>query len=194
MRVQRLTRLPSQKGYSLSQKRIPLLKTPEKGLHWQLAGRRGAAPAEWKCLLFFAAIRLGVLLLPAAALLVIRQPYAITVYYRFLYKCATACQGGIAALAAVGTVGNNCIVDSRKLVCTETRYAERQRIIEAEASRISMIYGGERSNAATQALPLPSACTIADLQTTNAGLSLGGYKGGCSLSRKRTAPFTRAAP
>ena len=32
MRVQRVTRLPSPKGYSLSQKRIPLLKTPEKGL------------------------------------------------------------------------------------------------------------------------------------------------------------------
>ena len=30
--MQRAALLPSQKGYSLSQKRIPLLKTPEKGL------------------------------------------------------------------------------------------------------------------------------------------------------------------
>ena len=35
---------------------------------------------------------------------------------------------------------------------------------------------------------------IVDLQARNASLSLGGYKGGGSLSRKRTAPFTRAEP
>ena len=110
------------------------------------------------------------------------------------YKLATACQGGIVSLTAVRTVENTRIVDRRKLVCTKTQYAERQRLIEAEANRISNANGGEQSNAAAQALPLPSACSIVDLQARNASLSLGGYKGGGSLSRKRTAPFARAEP
>ncbi len=145
--MQRVTLLPSQKGYSLSQKRIPLLQSPEKDLHWQLAGRRGAAPAEWKCLLRFAAIRLGLLLSSLPLCLrfaTLTQSPSTTDFY----KLAFACQGGIASLAAVGTIENARIVDSRKLDRTKTRYAERQRIIEAGASRMST-----HPMAASEAMP-----------------------------------------
>ena len=65
-----------------------------------------------------------------------------------LYKLAFACQGGIAALAAVGTIENARISDRRKLVCTKTQYAERQRLIEAEASHMST-----HPMAASEAMP-----------------------------------------
>ena len=54
------------------------------------------------------------------------------------FYCFTiACRGGI----------------RRKLVCTLTQQAERQRVVPAETSRMSSFYGGERSNATMQGLP-----------------------------------------
>ena len=43
---------------------------------------------------------------------------------------------GIASLAAVRIIETVCIVGSRRLVSTSTRWAERQRIVGAEANRI----------------------------------------------------------
>ena len=50
---------------------------------------------------------------------------------------ALLAEGGRTALAAVRTTENACTVDRRKLVCTDGRYAERQRIIVAEANRLA---------------------------------------------------------
>ena len=123
-------------------------------------------PPEWKCLPSFVAIRLGLLL---SSLLRSRwqlccltdaaHPLRVPLCLRFvtlpqfpsttdLYKLAFACQGGIAALATVGTIENARISDRRKLVCTKTQYAERQRLIEAEASRMST-----HPMAASEAMP-----------------------------------------
>ena len=46
---------------------------------------------------------------------------------------------GIASLAAVRIIETVCIVGSRRLVCTSTRWAERQRIVGAEANRIATL-------------------------------------------------------
>ena len=123
-------------------------------------------PPEWKCLPSFVAIRLGLLL---SSLLRSRwqlccltdaaHPLRVPLCLRFvtlpqfpsttdLYKLAFACQGGIAALATVGTIENARISDRRKLVCTKTQYAERQRLIKAEASRMST-----HPMAASEAMP-----------------------------------------
>ena len=85
--------------------------------------------------------------LAGAALPAIRYPSAISVYYRSLQTCFCL-RGGIASLAAVGTIENARISDRRKLVCTKTQYAERQRLIEAEASHMST-----HPMAASEAMP-----------------------------------------
>ena len=43
---------------------------------------------------------------------------------------APSVEGGKTALTAVCTTENACTVDRRKLVCTDGRYAERQRAVE----------------------------------------------------------------
>ena len=65
----------------------------------------------------------------------------------------------------------------RKLVCTSTRWAERQRIVGAEANRIAT------QTAATPRAGscIPEAQRLFKLQTANLNLSLGGSKGGHSL-------------
>ena len=46
---QRRWRCTGQRGYSLSQKRIPPFYPPEKGLHCRLLARRVARAAQWRC-------------------------------------------------------------------------------------------------------------------------------------------------
>ena len=60
--------------------------------HWQSLARRAAQPAEWGCLLGFAAIRLGLLLLPAAALESCRKFQQSPPTTDF-FSPATACRG-----------------------------------------------------------------------------------------------------
>ena len=86
-------------------------------------------------------------------------PLATAPYYRearvTVARRQTACRSGIASLAAVRIIETVCIVGSRRLVCTSTRWAERhpqgvcrirkaaepptaaqQRVVGAEANRI----------------------------------------------------------
>ena len=67
----------------------------------------------------------------------------------------------------------------RKLVCTSTRWAERQRIIEAEANRIATATRLRRAMAVQSASI--AALRAARLQCE---FSLGGFKGGISLFGK----------
>ena len=76
----------------------------------------------------------------------------------------------------------------RKLVCTSTRWAERQRIIEAEANRIATL---------NAALPragscIPEAKSPFEPKTANLSLSLGVPKGPFSFA-KENGPFDSAA-
>ena len=140
--MQRGTRLPSQKGYSLSEENTPFENPRE---------RRGESPSTPAlavghlksctrcaigCLLFFAAIRLDFLLSPAAALESCRKSQQ-SPPTSDIVGLATACRG---------------------------------------------------SNAATQALSLPSACSIVDPKARNAAF-LWGFQRGCSLLQKRTPPL-----
>ena len=76
----------------------------------------------------------------------------------------------------------------RELLRTSTRWVERQRIIEAEANRIAMPTRQRRAQAVQSASI--AALRAARLQCEN--LSLGGFKGGYSLLRKRISPFARS--
>ena len=83
----------------------------------------------------------------------------------------------------------------RKLGCTATRLAERQRIIEAEASRIAEPMAVSVSNTATQAVALRRHRRCSSSRLPIETLSLGGCKGGYSLSSEREyPPLIRAAP
>ena len=75
----------------------------------------------------------------------------------------------------------------RKLGCTSTRWAERQRIIGAEANRIVKPMAASVSNAATQALSLRrhESCSSSRLPIK---AFLLGVKGGYSLSVEREYP------
>ena len=83
----------------------------------------------------------------------------------------------------------------RKLSCTPTRWAERQRIIEAEASRIAEPMAVSVSNTATQAVAFRRQKAPSSPRLPIKSLSLGGCKGGYSLSSEREyPPLIRAAP
>ena len=75
----------------------------------------------------------------------------------------------------------------RKLGCTTTRLAERQRIIEAEANRIAMLTRQRRAQVSDSASA--AALRAARLQCE---FSLGGCKGGVSLFEKEIPlPYPR---
>ena len=78
----------------------------------------------------------------------------------------------------------------RKLGCTPTRWAERQRIIEAEANRLAVLTRQRRA----QAFPFRRHKSRSSPKLPIKALSLGGCKGGYSLSAEREyPPFIRAA-
>ena len=123
---------------------------------------------------------------------------------------AGACRGGIASLAAVRTVGNNCIIDRRKLVRTKTQYAERhpqgvcrirkeakpptaaqQRVVEVTASRLARTHGGERSNAATQALSFHRHRTSSRSRLPMRAFLFGDIKGAVLFCEREQPPLTR---
>ena len=79
----------------------------------------------------------------------------------------------------------------RRLLRTSTRWAERQRIIEAEANRLAVLTRQRRA----QAFPFRRHKSRSSPKLPIKALSLGGCKGGYSLSAEREyPPFIRAAP
>ena len=99
--MQRPQRCTDQRGDSLSQKRIPPLEPPEKGLGLAVSGLNNSDVSEVKvprarCCRISVAIRFDLLLLSAAALPVLWQCGLITVY-----RCTHQC--GERSKAAFGT-------------------------------------------------------------------------------------------
>ena len=78
----------------------------------------------------------------------------------------------------------------RKLGCTATRLAERQRIIEAEASRIAEPMAVSVSNTATQAVAFRRQKAPSSPRLPIKSLSLGGQRGIFSFRGKRISPLT----
>ena len=105
-----------------------------------------------------------------------------------IISLAGAYQGGFAALAAAGTTENACTAGRRKLGCICTRLAERQRMQEAEANRIAEPMAASEAMPPRRALPLPRRRTPSSCKPAMESLSLGGCKGGCSLSEEREQP------
>ena len=74
----------------------------------------------------------------------------------------------------------------RKLLRTSTRWAERQRMIEAEANRIAMLTRQRR----TQAVAFRRHKSHSSPRLPIKSLSLGGQRGIFSFRGKRISPFT----
>ena len=77
----------------------------------------------------------------------------------------------------------------RKLGCTATRLAERQRIIEAEANRIAEPMAVSVSNTATQAVAFRRQKAPSSPRLPIKFLSLGGQRGIFSFRGKRISPL-----
>ena len=80
-------------------------------------------------------------------------------------------------------------IGRRRLGCTPTRSAERQRIIEVEANHIAKAMAASVSNAATQVLPFRRHKSHSSLRLPIKTFLLG-VQGGHSLLRKRMAPLS----
>ena len=78
----------------------------------------------------------------------------------------------------------------RRLVCTSTRLAERQRMIEAEANRLAVLMRQRRAMGSA----IGKHCSSSSCSLAMAKPFSWGSKGGHSLLRKRMAPLPRAAP
>ena len=183
----------SQRGYSLSEENTPF-ETPRE--------RRGASPSTPAlavgclksctrcaigCLPGDVSKRFGLLLLPAAALPACRQPSAISSYFGFYRPCK--CLPKRHCCARRGTHYRKCLHFGRsKLGCTCARLAERQRMQEAEANRIAEPMAASEAMPPRRALPLPRRRTPSSCKPAMESLSLGGGKGGCSLSSEREQP------
>ena len=143
--------------------------------HWQFAARRAARAAQCKCGVH------GFAMNPCESL-----PLATAPYYRearvTLARRQTACRMRHCCARRIDETGGK-----RKLGCTSIRWAERQRIIEAEANRIVKPMTASVSNAATQALSLRrhESCSSSRLPIK---AFLLGVKGGYSLSVEREYP------
>ena len=113
-------------------------------------------------------------------------PLATAPYYRearvTLLRRQTVCRMRHCCARRIVETGGR-----RKLGCTTTRLAERQRIIEAEANRIAMLTRQRRAQASDSASA--AALRAARLQCE---FSLGGCKGGVSLFEKEIPlPYPR---
>ena len=134
--------------------------------HWQFVARRTARAAQCKCGVH------GFAMNPCDSL-----PLATAPYYRearvTLPRRRTACGMRHCCARRIVETGGR-----RKLVCTPTRWAERQRMIEAETNRVAT------PNTATPraGICIPEAQRSFKPETANLNLSLGGFKGGYSLS------------
>ena len=95
--------------------------------HWQFVARRAARAAQCRCGVH------GFAMNPYCSL-----PLATAPYYRgarvTFARRQTACEMRHCCARRIVETGGR-----RKLGCTSTRWAERQRIIEAEANRIAML-------------------------------------------------------
>ncbi len=108
---------------------------------------------------------------PCISLLLSTAPYCREARVTFAWR-RTACGMRHCFARRIVETGSR-----RKLGCTTTRQAERQRIIGAEANRIAVLNAACRAQAAQSASI--AALRAARLQCEN--LSLGGFKGGYSL-------------
>ncbi len=104
-----------------------------------------------------------------------------------LYKLAIACQGGIAgARRNIRTIGR------RRLGCTPTRSAERQRIIGAEASRIAAPMAASDAMLPRR-LPIPQAVHLFKPQSRNVKtFLLGDLKGAVLFCEREQPPLPRS--
>ena len=161
----------SQRGHSLSQKRMAPLEPQEKDFDWQSQARMAFVPPEGNCLR--AALPrlellydLPLLLLSAAALESERKCSVITCY-RWHNIAASAAKPPRQTIASLykSKVGGNCV-----------RLTNRRQSDSEDRSKPS------RLDTKNSRHPIPQAAQLFELLACNANLSLGGSKGGYSLS------------
>ena len=145
--------------------------------HWQFVARRAARAAQCRCGVH------GFAMNPCES-----SPLATAPYYRearvtFAWRQTACGMRHCCARRIVECSGR------RKLGCTSTRSAERQRIIEAEANRLAVLTRQRRA----QAVPFRRHKSRSSPKLPIKAFLLG-FQRGYSLLRKRISPLTRAAP
>ena len=108
-----------------------------------------------------------------------RRSYAVSVYFGFYQFCCCLPRRHCCARRDMRTIGR------RRLGCTPTRLAERQRIIGAEASRIAMLTRQRRAQVFSFRRHKGHSSLRLPIKTF-----LLGVQGGHSLLRKRMAPLS----
>ena len=166
----------SQRGYSLSEENTPF-ETPrerrgESPLDPRIAGLgleelhalRNQVPAKCCCKTIWstpttrcrsACVSLALRNFRLLRILSALQVPTKAALLRSPRLLAPSVECGRTALAAARTTENACTVDRRKLGCTCTRLAERQRMQEAEANRIAEPMAASAAMPPRRALPLP---------------------------------------
>ena len=176
----------------LGKRTSPLTSPKRKGrgafpldpAHWQFVARRAARAAQCRCGVH------GFAMNPCESLPLSTAPYyreaRVTVVgrqtaYRMRHCCARR----------IDKTGGR-----RRLLRTSTRWAERQRIVGAETSRIAKSLAASVSDAATQAVDSASVAALraAGLQWRGQGAGPLAFSWGSKediLSRERISPFFR---
>ena len=165
-------------GYSLSRREYPPFEPPRERFALQASSLKSCGACRIECLLF--------LLLYDLTFFYLRCRFAcvseVLRNFRLLWILSILLLPAKAALLCsprMRTIGR------RRLGCTPTRSAERQRIIEVEANHIAKAMAASVSNAATQVLPFRRHKSRSSPKLPIKALSLGGCKGGYSLSSER---------
>ena len=180
--MQRVTLLPTKRGI-LFPKRIPLLKSPEKGEGspprpptLQVWGLKSCTACGIRCGVH------GFAMNPCVSLRLAAAPYyreaRVTIAWR-----RTACRMRHCFARRIVKTGGR-----RKLVCTSTRWAERQRIVGAEANRIAMLTRLCRA----QVLHSGGIKVIRARDRQSGTFLLGVQKGDILFREREYPPFTRS--
>ena len=189
------------RGYSLSQKRISPFKSPKrKVLDWQSQSRMTFLPPEWKCLR--AALPRLVLLydLPLLLLSAVAQPLAALPPYGCGTPLAGAALPILQKCAVIPVYRGTHQCGERSNAAFRTQSAAEKTSLAPHDSKARLLLvtssrGSWRSH--VHRTYFAQRVQFFELQTANVRgrgvrplvLSLGGYKGGYSLLRKRVSPF-----
>ena len=160
----------SQRGHSLSQKRMAPLEPQEEDFDWQSQARMAFVPPEGDCLRA-ALPRLELLydlplLLSSAAALESERKCSVITCCRWHNIAASAAKPPRQTIASLykSKVGGNCV-----------RLTNRRQSDSEDRSKPS------RLDTKKSRHPIPQAAQLFELLACNANLSLGGSKGGYSL-------------
>ena len=132
--------------------------------HWQFAARRAARAAQCKCGVH------GFAMNPCESLPLSTAPYYREARVTFVWR-QTACEMRLCCARRI----EQCL-GRRKLVSTSTRWAERQRVVGAEANRLAVLTRQRRAmGSAIGKHCSSSSCSLAMAKPFSWGIKRGPF-------------------